>query len=207
MKNRFDRKAKEMDSHPVIQEAARTFSRTLKKHIPLSGTMRVLDYGCGSGLAGMHLYKNVGSLVMLDTSEGMLDLVREKIARHDISNIKVTNCDTSPVCGKEESFDLIYMSNVLHHIDDIPAFVRRLGSMLKSGGYLCIGDLTKEPGTFHEDNTDVKHFGFDESALGDILKRNGFKNIQWEEYYVVNKPDKEGCIRSYPLFFMHAMKA
>lgn len=48
MNNRFDQKAKELDSHPVIRDIALKFSQTLKKNVHISENMHLLDFGCGS---------------------------------------------------------------------------------------------------------------------------------------------------------------
>jgi tRNA (cmo5U34)-methyltransferase len=207
MNSRFDQKAKELDEHPVIRDIAFKFSQTLKTNVSLSDDMHILDYGCGSGLIGIHLYKEVGLLVMIDSSEGMLDILRDKIVQHNISNMKIINSSVYKFSSEAETYDVVYMNNVLHHIDDIVRFLRKITLILKPGGYLCLGDLIREDGTFHDDNTDVKHFGFDENELSNILKKIGLNNIRLEEYYVINKPDKSGTMREYPLFFMSAVKA
>ena len=207
MNNRFDQKAKELDSHPVINDVASTFARTLKEHIPLSKGMHVMDYGCGSGLIGMHLYKDIGTLTMVDSSEGMLNLLEGKISQHGISNMHVMKSTIQEASLKAASFDIIYMNNVLHHISDITSFFNMLHPLLKSGGYLCIGDLKKEPGTFHTDNTDVAHFGFLETDLSATLLSCDFINPEWADFYIVKKPDSSGRLIDYPLFFMKATKA
>ncbi|MDA3797948.1 MAG: class I SAM-dependent methyltransferase [Kiritimatiellae bacterium] len=75
MNNRFDQKAKEMDGNPTIRDVALKFSQVLKEEVQLTTESKLLDYGCGSGLIGMHLYKDVSSIVMLDSSAGMLELL------------------------------------------------------------------------------------------------------------------------------------
>jgi len=77
---------------------------------------------------------------------------------------------------------------------------------LKTNGYLCIGDLKSENRTFHDDNSNVRHFGFDKIKLNNILRNIGFGDIQNEEYFIVKKPDRTGLIQEYPMFFMYAKK-
>ena len=205
--SRFDQKAKELDEHPVIRDIALKFSQTLKKSVPISKETRLLDFGCGSGLVGMHLHQDSGSIAMVDSSKGMLNILRDKIDRNNISNMTVMNCSIHEISAESEMFDIIYMNNVLHHIEDLPEFFQQISMLLKPSGHVCVGDLTKEDGTFHDDNTDVKHFGFEEHESRRILEECGFTDIRWEQYYLVKKPDKSGCIHDYPLFFMSAIKA
>lgn len=207
MSKRFDEKARELDAHPVMREIALNFSRTLSTHVHLSESFRVLDYGCGSGLIGMHLHSAVKSITMMDSSEGMLNILVEKIQKHNIQNMEVMKSDMESSGIEAETFDVIYMNNVLHHIDDIPSFLRLTKNTLKPNGYLCIGDFEKEDGSFHEDNSDVRHFGFDEREIDAYLERCNLKKMIMERYYSISKPNKSGELQHYPLFFMTSIKA
>lgn len=202
MSKRFDQKARELDQHPVMREIALNFYRTLSTHIPLAYNYKVLDYGCGSGLIGMHLYKNVNSLVMMDTSKGMLNILKEKIQNENISNMHIMNCDLENARIVSERFDVIYMNNVLHHIEDILFFLGIAKSALKPKGYLCIGDFEKEDGSFHDDNSDVKHFGFEEQEIDGYLRTCGLQKLKTERYFTIKKPTNSGAIQEYPLFFI-----
>ncbi|HIP50289.1 MAG TPA: class I SAM-dependent methyltransferase [Candidatus Pacebacteria bacterium] len=205
--NKFDEKARMLDEHPIIRDIALKFSQTMKKNITIKKSFHALDYGCGSGLIGMHIYSDIDNLVMMDTSHGMLEILHEKINKKNISNIEMINKDIYEYDFNNEQFDLIYMNNVLHHIENISKFTIKIASILKPNGYLCIGDLNSENGTFHDDNSDVKHFGFEEVELNNILKDSGFKNIKYEEYFIVKKPDNIGNLDNYSMFFMHANKS
>jgi len=207
MSKRFDQKARELDEHPVMREIALKFSQTLLTHVPLSQNYNMLDYGCGSGLIGMHLYSAVKSITMMDNSEGMLNILKEKIQKDNISNMEVMKSDLESSEIEPETFDVIYMNNVLHHIDDISSFLRLAKKTLKPKGYLCIGDFEKEDGSFHEDNSDVKHFGFDEQEIDAYLENCNLKKMKMEKYYIIKKPDKSGELQHYPLFIMTSIKA
>jgi ubiquinone/menaquinone biosynthesis C-methylase UbiE len=207
MSKRFDTKAQELDEHPIMREIALEFSRMLSVHVPLSQRFRVLDYGCGSGLIGMHLYSNVGSLTMMDSSEGMLDILNEKIEKEHISNMKVMNCALEESKIESSTFDLIYMNNVLHHIENATSFLKSIKNLLKPNGHLCIGDFEKEDGSFHEDNSDVHSFGFDEHEIDEYCIECGLEKITRKRYYTIKKPNQSGVIQEYPLFFVTTIKA
>ncbi|MBF0379351.1 MAG: class I SAM-dependent methyltransferase [Desulfamplus sp.] len=207
MNNRFDQKARELDEHPVMREVALKFSQTLLSHVPLSQKYNILDYGCGSGLIGMHLYKKVNSLVMMDTSEGMLCILKEKILKNNINNMEIINCELEKAQIEPDKFDVIYINNVLHHIEDISSFLAVVKKSLKPKGYFCIGDLEKEDGSFHSDNADVRHFGFEEHEIEEYLANCNFEKIKNERYYTVKKPDNSGKIKQYPMFFISATKS
>ncbi len=199
--NQFDHKAKAMDQNPVIREMALNFSLAITKHMPPSPEIDVMDYGCGSGLIGMHLYKNYRSMIMMDTSVGMLEILKEKIEAQNITNMRVINCGIENAPLEPGCFDLIYTNNVLHHIADIPGFLANIKPLLKTGGHLCIGDLEKEDGTFHPDGMDVEHFGFAEQEVRAYLNDSGFGVMDYQRYYIINKPNKYGEMQQYPCFF------
>lgn len=205
-RNQFDEKAREFDANPNVKEIALKFSKELRNAVPLTKESRLLDCGCGTGAIGMRLYQEVGSLVMMDSSKGMLGVLQEKIEKEHVPNMRIVRSEFRDAGFSPEMFDVVYSSNVLHHIEHTEDFIKDLCGVIKKGGYLCLGDLRKEPGTFHEDHTGVYHFGFDEKKLIAILERCGLENVKWKEYHVVRKPDSEGVLRDYPLFFMGATK-
>ncbi len=206
MSERSKQEARVFDTYPLLREMALKFAEQIKKKVPISTKSKLLDCGCGSGLVGMHLYEDVASLVMMDTSEAMLDILREKIARNNIRNMRVIHADLHGASLHAEEFDVIYMNNVLHHIEDITGFLTDLCRVLKQDGCLCLGDLCVEDGSFHGDIEGVYHCGFDENHLGQLLKNRGLVHIRWEEYYVFTKSDATGTVRDYPVFFMSAIK-
>ena len=57
--------------------------------------------------------------------------------------------------------DLIVSAMTLHHIAEISTLLCSLSRWLRSGGYLALADLDTEDGSFHQDLTDVHHFGLD----------------------------------------------
>jgi putative AdoMet-dependent methyltransferase len=206
MSTRFDQKAQELDAHPIIREIAHCFAQTLSHHLALSQDDHLLDYGCGSGLIGMHLYPFVSSITMMDRSEGMLNILEEKIRRDKIINMEILKCELETSGIGAETFDVIYMNNVLHHIGNISPFLQLATRMLKTDGHLCIGDIEKEDGSFHEDNSDVRHFGFDAQEIDAFLSECNLKKLKSERYYTVNRPNRSGEMEQYPLFFTTAVK-
>ena len=203
----FDKKAQEMDQHPIAREMALAFYNTMSAHVALSDEYYVLDYGCGSGLIGMYLYPYVKSMTMMDSSAGMLAVLEDKVRRNNIKNMKIIKSDLKTSDLAQESFDLIYINNVLHHIEDVESFLGLIRQKIKPGGHLCIRDFDKEDGTFHPDNTDVKHFGFDDAEICKYIKKSGLDIIKKEKYYTAKKPDSTGKMKEYPLFMATSINA
>lgn len=204
--NHFDTVAKEWDNNPRIIRMAAAFATLIRQHVPLTEDMRVLDFGCGTGQVGMRLCSSVKSMAMVDTSEGMLAVLRQKITNSAGRNMSLHQGNLFQADLEEDAFDLAYTLMTLHHVRDIDAVFTRFHRLLKRGGWLCIGDLEPEDGSFHGEDMEV-HRGFDPQQLQRQLQNGGFEVLGTERMLVVEKPDQNGIDKSFPLFFLLARKS
>ena len=104
-----------------------------------------------------------------------------------------------------QKFDLIYTMLVLHHVIKVDMVINHLYSMLNHNGYLCIIDLDKEDGTFHDSNF-VGHNGFDPTELIKQIEMAGFSNTEYIINHYIDKQMPDGSIKSYPVFMMTVQK-
>ena len=74
---------------------------------------------------------------------------------------------------------------------------------LEKGGYLAIGDLEKEDGSFH--NEKVPHNGFDINEICKMLSVIGFELVLCETFHQLTKTTTEGS-RTFPQFLIIARK-
>jgi len=72
----------------------------------------------------------------------MLDVVKGKISRKEITNSKVLHSDFTQETSKLKA-DIIFMSLVLLHIPDTKNILQQLFNTLNNDGKLIIIDLTK----------------------------------------------------------------
>ena len=203
--NAFDSMAKDWDNNPRIIKMACNFADHIKQYVPLSRQTRALDFGCGTGQVSMHLHPMVNSVTMVDTSEGMLEVLRQKLAKNVIDNMHIHCGDLFQTTLAEHSFDLAYTLMALHHVKQVLPVLERFYQLLKPGGYLCIGDLEPEDGSFHGEEMDVR-LGFNPTVLQKQLEDSGFTMRQACRMMVVEKPDKNGIDKAYPLFFLLVQK-
>ena len=162
--------------------------------------MSALEYGCGTGLLSFELCYDLGSITLADTSEGMLEVLREKIAAAGARNLHPLALDLTAGPLPPEQYDLLYSLLVVHHIDDTPAILEAFERVVKPAGYLCICDLDREDGTFHEDEFHG-HLGFDRDELKGLVQQAGFENISFTTAHEIHKAE-----RTYPLFLLTARK-
>jgi len=200
----FDSKARRWDSNPVFIERARKIAEAIRQRVALDRTMRALDYGCGTGLLSFPLKEALGHITLKDSSAGMLEVLREKIAAQNVSNMTVRQADLTAEPLPEERYDLIYSAMTLHHIPDTAKILRVFHDLLNPGGHLCIADLDQEDGSFHGPEIEVHH-GFDRTALAGQLEQAGFADIRFDTVFEIVKESETGS-RAYPVFLLTARR-
>jgi ubiquinone/menaquinone biosynthesis C-methylase UbiE len=201
--NNFDDRASTWDT-PERIERAKNVADAIIKNVSLSPGMKAFEYGCGTGLLSFELSKRLGQITLADVSTGMLEVLSQKITAEGIKNFTPIKLDLTTDALPEEKYDIIYTMLTLHHIADIEKILRSFYSMLNNGGIICIADLDKEDGTFHDKGFDG-HKGFDRDGLKQIVVKCGFINIAFQTACIINR-EREGIMRQYPMFLMTAIK-
>jgi ubiquinone/menaquinone biosynthesis C-methylase UbiE len=202
--NEFDQKAAQWDAKPIRVERALATAAGIKAAVPLSTTLSALEYGCGTGLVSFALQAHLGHITLADSSTGMLTVLREKIDAANILNMTPLQLDliTDPLPA--ERYQLIYTLLTLHHISDTDKILQALYQLLDNSGYLCVADLDKEDGTFHEDEFHG-HLGFDRKELGAQARQAGFQAINFSTIFHMRK-EVNGVTKDFPIFLMVAEK-
>ncbi|MFA5081037.1 MAG: class I SAM-dependent methyltransferase [Hydrogenophilaceae bacterium] len=198
----FDNKAREWDSNPEFQDRANKIATAIRAEVALNTRMTALDYGCGTGLLSFPLKDELGRITLKDTSTGMLEVLREKIAAQGVANMTVRQTDLTADPLPNERYDLIYSSMTLHHIPDTVKILAVFHQLLNPGGHLCIADLDQEDGSFHGPEIDVHH-GFTRDALAALASQAGFTKVRFRTVFEIVKQKEDGE-RAYPIFLMTA---
>jgi len=202
--NEFDQKAKEWDMNPVHVERSRAIADLLVKAIHMDKDMTALEYGAGTGLLSLMLKDRLGKITLMDSSEGMINVIREKISQKEIHNLEPVYFDLENGIYEDE-FDLVFTQMVLHHVEDIEGILHKFSMLLKPGGVLAIADLYPEDGSFHGEGF-TGHKGFDPLRLSNELSSLGFRNINHLTCFVINKDMGNGKTKEYPVFLITACK-
>ncbi len=200
----FDERAREWDADPVRAERARAVAAKIRSMVPLSPTMTALEYGCGTGLLGFALRPDLERITLADSSEGMLVVLREKIAASGAGNMRATRLDLTTDALPSERYDLVCSLMALHHVPDTRRILRDFHALLQPGGYLCIADLDQEDGSFHGPGFSG-HNGFARDTLEADAARAGFHEIRFATAFEITKT-VEARERVFPVFLMVAAR-
>lgn len=195
----FAHKAAQWDENPVRVEQATTFFRRIADSVPLNSTDVVVDFGCGTGLVGLQFIPYVKSVVMVDNSPAMLEVLRKKCFTEKLNNEQVQLVDGGMEKVNAKNLKLIVTLMALHHVEDTQKILTQFYQHLEKGGYLAIGDLEKEDGSFHSEQ--VPHNGFNPQAICKILSSLGFELLLCETFRTIKKETV-----SYPQFLIIAKK-
>ena len=200
----FDARAATWDSDPAKLDRARKVADAITREVPDLGRRAVLDYGSGTGLLGFELLPRAASVTFADTSEGMLTVLREKIARAGAARAEAIHLDLATEAAPSRRFDLICSLMTMHHVTDLSAVLGAMHSVLSPGGVLAISDLDAEDGSFHGTGFNG-HNGFDRRALESKIRGAGFGPVSYFTPCEVRR-EVAGVERTFPLFLAIARR-
>ena len=201
----FDERAKDWDSDPKKVERARVVAEEIRKAIPLSREMNAFEYGCGTGLLSFALQEYLGQITLADTSQGMLDVLAEKISAAGAVNMHPVRLDLAVDTIPPQKYHITYSLLTMHHIQNTQDILNKFHIILEPGGYLLIADLDKADGSFHTDGTTDVHKGFAQSELQKQVEATGFSDVKFTIAYTIKKivGNEE---KSFPIFLMSAIR-
>ena len=172
MEHHFNHRSESFDS-PKNQFLADLVNAEIKQQVPELSTKSILDFGGGTGLIALPLAKQAKSVTLVDIAEKMLEQARIKVKNQKLENLHLIQQDLvlKPL---EQTFDLIIVSRVLHHMPHLDSSLAMFQEHLTPGGQLFIADYTVPDGENH---------GFIISELEETLKNHGFSDIQTQILY------------------------
>jgi ubiquinone/menaquinone biosynthesis C-methylase UbiE len=99
----------------------------------------LLDLGCGAGENSVYFSKLGAKCVASDYSPGMVETAL-KLA--EVNGVKVEGrvINAMDIDYPDNTFDIVYAANLLHHIPDPLMTIREIHRVLKPGGKMCFWD-------------------------------------------------------------------
>lgn len=142
MTNEWDEFASDWDNPDTRRYAGLAFDSLTKSVIPSLHALadwRVLDFGCGTGLLTEKLAPHCAEIVAVDTSQKMIDTLREKAHRLGLANVtplraEIAASEHADHAELSKPFQLIIASSVCSFLPDYPRTLRDLGALLAESG-------------------------------------------------------------------------
>ncbi|AYV70907.1 MULTISPECIES: class I SAM-dependent DNA methyltransferase [Niallia] len=179
--NVFEQLAKRYDTEDR-RELANVIVKEVRRELENSTSLSLMDYGSGTGLVSLELSDLVASILLVDSSEQMLEVAQAKIANRGIMNADILYSDFTQDTPKHKA-DVILMSLVLLHIPNTKKILQALFQILNQDGKLIIIDFEKNDKINHP----KVHNGFTEEELNEILSEVGFRSSKRKTFYQGNR--------------------
>ncbi|MBC7246704.1 MAG: methyltransferase domain-containing protein [Actinobacteria bacterium] len=127
-----------------LAEAARAMIDRMLALCDLSGESRVLDVGCGVGAPALYIHGKYGCAVEgISTSERGVRLAAESARQKGIDKVRFTVADGMDNGFPDSSFDLVWIMEAVHPVQDKRALFRECHRVLRGGGRLVLCDLAQ----------------------------------------------------------------
>ena len=141
--------------------------------------MVVADIGAGSGLFSRPIAKAVspgGKVYAVDIQQDLLDYVNQRSKQENIKNIQtVLGGFTDPKLPVHD-VDLVFINDVLHHIENRAVYLKSLGQYMKASGRIALIEMDKnDPNTPHRNQPELL---VSREQIAMWMSEAGFKLVQ-----------------------------
>lgn len=119
----------------------RVFADRLGARSDLKG-LKVIDVGCGAGLAAEPLAVSGARVVAIDPSERNIEIARLHQVRSG-TDIDYRHTLPEAMAAKGERFDVVLSLEVVEHVADVPLFLKSCAALVAPGGILVMATLNR----------------------------------------------------------------
>ena len=144
----------------------------------------VADLGSGGGYFTYRFAEAVGDrgrVYALDVDESLLSYIAGQAKKRELTQITTVHTPEDGLGIPDESVDLIFLSNVYHHLPNPTEYFRRAGTALRSGGRLAVvefdgNSFLKSHATAPEEiQAQLEAAGYELAEKHDFLEKQSFQ--------------------------------
>jgi 2-polyprenyl-6-hydroxyphenyl methylase/3-demethylubiquinone-9 3-methyltransferase len=109
--------------------------------------LKVLDVGCGGGLASIPIARLGAEVTGIDPSRNAISAASEKANSLGLDNANFVN--TLPEnFATETKYDVVMCLDVVEHVEDLGSLAKVIANLLAPGGAVIISTINKTPKSF-----------------------------------------------------------
>ncbi len=146
--------------------------------LKLMSPMVIADLGAGEGAFSLLLAQRAKQVIAVDTSAKMVEFGRQQAKRQGVKNVDYRLGDMEEVPIEDDSVDLVFFSQSLHHALHPERAVAEAWRILKPGGRIVLLDLAKHRFEEARELYADEWLGFSEVELEAAMEKAGFRGIQ-----------------------------
>jgi len=146
--------------------------------LKLMSPMVIADLGAGEGAFSLLLAQRAKRVIAVDTSAKMVEFGRQQAKRQGVKNVDYRLGDMEEVPIEDNSVDLVFFSQSLHHALHPERAVAEAWRILKPGGRIVLLDLAKHRFEEARELYADEWLGFSEVELEAAMEKAGFCGIQ-----------------------------
>ncbi|MGH2268102.1 class I SAM-dependent methyltransferase [Campylobacter taeniopygiae] len=191
--NLWDKKAKNYARYGKLNDIQKqTFEKLNELNIDFTNK-NIVDIGCGTGVWTLHLAQKAKSVLGVDNSKVMLEILQEDVLKNNTNNVKTLHLDFESFYKEnQEKFDIAFlsMSPALQNENDFEAFLNLASQRI----YLGWADYRKsdflDP-IFKHFDTEFKGF-YKKDLENFLLEKNiNFCKFVFDETRIVERKREE----------------
>jgi RNA polymerase sigma factor (sigma-70 family) len=138
----------------------------------------VADLGSGTGFIALHSALQGSEVFAVDLNSKMLRQQVGFMNKLNLHNINLIQADLNILPLNKAQFDQVFLTLVLHHIDDPPAMLEQAAGILKSEGKLILIDFLRHKDRKFADQMHDLWLGFEPDKIKKWLKKIGLTLIE-----------------------------
>lgn len=175
MRRYFDELAGKFGRQYVPGRSWKGIAEALLKLMP---PLVIADLGAGEGSISQLMAQKAKKVIAVDNSEKMVEFGSELAKKHGIENLEYRLGELEQVPIQDETVDLAFLSQALHHARHPERAVAEAWRILKPGGRIAILDLNRH--TFEQAREMYADLwlGFTELEIERYLQDAGFRNVE-----------------------------
>lgn len=148
----------------------------------VGATAVAADLGCGTGALLTALHEQIGIVIGVDSSPGMLEQARLRTGAMAGVNLRLGELEYLPM--RDQEADCAMMNMVLHHISEPVKVLAEAHRILKPGGTFIIADFDKHNKAAVREKIGGAWFGFSQKEMEAWLEGAGFTSTGLDRFAV-----------------------
>ncbi len=192
------------ETHNALVTAERTSAivGAIAQAVPAAAASTLLDYGCGTGRAGLALADRFGRVVLADNDDAAVAAAR--VAAVGRTNVSVRRLDLTRELPDDVRADVVASALSWHHVHDLDALLDAI-TLVAPGGRLLVADMDEDGGAYHADEPGFDGVdGFDRTELAALVERHGYADVSVADLWQGTKW-RSGTPVPMSLFFLSAV--